>query len=333
MLYNLRYVLTTAFGEAPYVNWHMFIVAVVGIGQGATSRPAGWLFISNVMLKCYSWLAHGCKIFDPGKDILFPADADMFVDDNTLMHNSPCFDILADELMNQIKADAELWSHLLWVTSRLLEFLKSSYPVVTWSFTDEGKPTITPTLPLNMVRLTDAQGSTIKLKQVAHDVGIEMLGVRKIASLQETTKKEHLHKKTGCYLKAISTCPLQAHEVWISYRAVLNSSITYSLGCTSFMAKDFKSFHKRIMPLLLPRLSYQQHFPCAIVFGTKYHGGIGCTNYSATQLGCKVLSIIKHVRAETRVGKKFLIMIRWAQISAGIRTPILETHTLLPHLE
>eukprot|EP00957_Ditylum_brightwellii_P067205 5100648-Ditylum_brightwellii.AAC.1 len=235
--------------------------------------------------------------------------------------------------MHQIKADAELWGCLLWVTGGLLEFLKSSYLIVVWSFNDEGKPTIAPTLPLNTVRLTDAQGSTTKLKQVAHDVGIEMLGVQKASSLQETMEREHLHKKTGCYLKAISTCPLQAHKVWISYWAVLNSSITYSLGCTSFTAKDFESFHKRIMSLLLPRLGYQRNFPRAIVFGTKYHGGIGCTNYSDTQLGCKVLSIIKHVRAETKVAKKFLIMIRWAQISAGIGTPILETHILLPDLE
>eukprot|EP00957_Ditylum_brightwellii_P167712 12767549-Ditylum_brightwellii.AAC.1 len=67
--------------------------------------------------------------------------------------------------MKQIKADAELWGCLLWVTGRLLEFLKSSYLIVVWSFTNEGKPTIAPTLPLNMVRLMDAQGSTTKLKQ------------------------------------------------------------------------------------------------------------------------------------------------------------------------
>eukprot|EP00957_Ditylum_brightwellii_P094836 7222406-Ditylum_brightwellii.AAC.1 len=160
-----------------------------------------------------------------------------------------------------------------------------------------------------------------------------MLGVQKAASLQETTEKEHLYKKTGCYLKTISNCPLQAHKVWISYRAVLNSSITYSLGYTSFTAKDFKSFNKQVMPLLLPCLGYQQNYPRAIVFGTKYHGDIGCTNYSSTQLSCKVLSIIKHVGAVTKVGRKFLIMIRWAQISAGIGTPILEMHTLLPHLK
>eukprot|EP00957_Ditylum_brightwellii_P058095 4405903-Ditylum_brightwellii.AAC.1 len=54
MLYNLRYILTMAFGEALFSNWHHFIVAVFGIGQGATEGPVGWLFISNIVLKCYS---------------------------------------------------------------------------------------------------------------------------------------------------------------------------------------------------------------------------------------------------------------------------------------
>eukprot|EP00957_Ditylum_brightwellii_P123356 9405890-Ditylum_brightwellii.AAC.1 len=87
----------------------MFIAAVFGIGQGATDGLAGWLFISNVILKFYSQLAHRCKLFDPGKDIHILVDADMFVDDNTLMHNSPQFDTSAGDLMKQIQAVAELW--------------------------------------------------------------------------------------------------------------------------------------------------------------------------------------------------------------------------------
>eukprot|EP00957_Ditylum_brightwellii_P105952 8081577-Ditylum_brightwellii.AAC.1 len=51
---NLQYILTTTFGEAPFSNWHNFIVAIFGIGQGATDGPTGWLFISNIILKCYS---------------------------------------------------------------------------------------------------------------------------------------------------------------------------------------------------------------------------------------------------------------------------------------
>eukprot|EP00957_Ditylum_brightwellii_P175448 13356779-Ditylum_brightwellii.AAC.1 len=120
--------------------------------------------------------------------------------------------------MQKIQYDAELWGRLLWATGGLLEFLESSYLIVIWTFTAEGQPTITTSLPENTVRLTDAQGSTTKLKRVAPDEGIKMLRVRKAASPQENTEKAHLHIKTGRYLKAISACTLQAHEVWVSYQ-------------------------------------------------------------------------------------------------------------------
>eukprot|EP00957_Ditylum_brightwellii_P199910 15239642-Ditylum_brightwellii.AAC.1 len=42
LLYNLKYMLTTAFGEVPFQNWHRFIVEVFGIGQGANDGPSGW---------------------------------------------------------------------------------------------------------------------------------------------------------------------------------------------------------------------------------------------------------------------------------------------------
>eukprot|EP00957_Ditylum_brightwellii_P081736 6218010-Ditylum_brightwellii.AAC.1 len=124
MLYNLRYTLTTAYGEATTQNWHNFIVAVFGIGQAATDGPSGWVFISDIILKCYAKLAKGCSIYDPGKEEIIPSDADMFVDDNTLMHNTGNFDKPATNLMQQVKYDTKYWGRLLWITGGLLEFLK-----------------------------------------------------------------------------------------------------------------------------------------------------------------------------------------------------------------
>eukprot|EP00957_Ditylum_brightwellii_P070857 5384382-Ditylum_brightwellii.AAC.1 len=164
MLYSLRYVLTTAFSEAPYVNWHKFIVAVFGIGQGATDGPAGLLFISNIILKCYSQLSEGCRIFDPGKTTSVSNSVDMFVDNNTLMHNTLQFDATPALLMNHIQKDAELWGRFFRITGGLLEFLKRSYFLVIWTFAADGQPSIQSNLPPNTAHLTDAQGSTTKLK-------------------------------------------------------------------------------------------------------------------------------------------------------------------------
>eukprot|EP00957_Ditylum_brightwellii_P142512 10857663-Ditylum_brightwellii.AAC.1 len=127
ILYSLKYTLTTAFGERPQQNWHKFLAAVFGIRQGSTDGPSGWLFISKLILKCYTRLARGFVIKDPGKDVSVPGHADMFVDDNTLMHNTPTRDATAPDLMQNVQHDAELWGQLLWVTGGLLEFLKSSY--------------------------------------------------------------------------------------------------------------------------------------------------------------------------------------------------------------
>eukprot|EP00957_Ditylum_brightwellii_P087558 6665626-Ditylum_brightwellii.AAC.1 len=73
----------------------------------------------------------------------------MFVDDNTLMHNTTSRDATAPDLMQNVQHDAELWGWLLWVTGGLLEFLKSSYFLVIWQFSKEGKPSISMNLPPN----------------------------------------------------------------------------------------------------------------------------------------------------------------------------------------
>eukprot|EP00957_Ditylum_brightwellii_P098404 7497461-Ditylum_brightwellii.AAC.1 len=48
ILYSLKYTLTTAFGEGQQQNWHKFLVALFGIGQGSMDGPSGWLFISDL---------------------------------------------------------------------------------------------------------------------------------------------------------------------------------------------------------------------------------------------------------------------------------------------
>eukprot|EP00957_Ditylum_brightwellii_P136756 10428269-Ditylum_brightwellii.AAC.1 len=45
------------------------------------------------------------------------------------------------------------------------------------------------------------------------------------------------------------------------------------------------------------------------------------------------MGILKHVRAATKVGHMFMLMLNWAQKSAGVQKPILEDMTNLLHLE
>eukprot|EP00957_Ditylum_brightwellii_P185827 14148246-Ditylum_brightwellii.AAC.1 len=80
-----------------------------------------------------------------------PSHADMFVNDNTLMQKKSALNASATQLMQMVQHDAKLWGQLLWVTSGLFEFLKSSYCLAIWIFSAEGDPSITLDLPPNMV--------------------------------------------------------------------------------------------------------------------------------------------------------------------------------------
>eukprot|EP00957_Ditylum_brightwellii_P100976 7696344-Ditylum_brightwellii.AAC.1 len=121
--------MTTAFGLGPHQNWHNLIAAVHGIEQGATDGPSGWMFISNIILKCYLKLAVGHTIIDPTNTLQIENKTDMFIDDNTLTHGTGKFKEDKETLTPQVQSDAQMWGRLLWVSGRQLKFSKSSYSI------------------------------------------------------------------------------------------------------------------------------------------------------------------------------------------------------------
>eukprot|EP00957_Ditylum_brightwellii_P007966 603335-Ditylum_brightwellii.AAC.1 len=134
--------MSTAYGLSEHTNWLDRIGPVFGIGQGASDGPPGWGAIINIVMKVYAKLAKGCKIkqIQPQGISSLKTNADAFVDDATLLHNTSKFNPSAQELLKQVQHDASIWSRLLWVTGGLLEFLKSSYFLMIWNFTEDGKP-------------------------------------------------------------------------------------------------------------------------------------------------------------------------------------------------
>eukprot|EP00957_Ditylum_brightwellii_P114600 8738777-Ditylum_brightwellii.AAC.1 len=152
---------------------------------------------------------------NPANDIKLKCNADIFVNDNTLMHNDPQGDVTPHTLMTNIQHNAETWSRLLWVSGGFLEFLKSTYFLLIWAFAASGQPMIIPKedLPTNVVQLTDANSNSTVLHRVSASKGIKMLGIYKAVTLNETKELDYLLNKAATYTSAACTCPLQVHEL------------------------------------------------------------------------------------------------------------------------
>eukprot|EP00957_Ditylum_brightwellii_P091495 6967487-Ditylum_brightwellii.AAC.1 len=114
-----------------------------------------------------------------------------------------------------------------------------------------------------------------------------MLGVKKKGTLEEDNEAELLEGRSKTYVSAICTCPLQPHEVWLSYTIVYRPATAYPLSTISLDDEQSKNLHKIVIPILLLRMGHNRHFPRAVVFGSKYSGGLGFTNVKAAQLGAK----------------------------------------------
>eukprot|EP00957_Ditylum_brightwellii_P141336 10769212-Ditylum_brightwellii.AAC.1 len=160
LLYSMKYYMITALGKSTLINYFGCLASVYGIGQGSTAGPPGWTLISNINLKVYHWMCKGCAIANSAQKMKVQCNTDMFVDDVTLLHNNGNkFITSAQQLMNHIQHDSEIWGRLLW-------------------FAASGKPYIVPEelLSPNKVTVTDANVDTTKLIRVTERKGIKMLG-------------------------------------------------------------------------------------------------------------------------------------------------------------
>eukprot|EP00957_Ditylum_brightwellii_P141393 10773117-Ditylum_brightwellii.AAC.1 len=182
-------------------------------------------------------------------------NADMFVDNATLLYNNGNkFNTSAQQLMNHIQHDAEIWRRLLWVTGGLLEFLKSTYFLLIWKVAASGKLYIAPEEELlpNKVTVTDANGNTTKLTRVTERKGINMLGFFRAAMLEEDDELNYLVDRMTTYVGATGACPLQSHEIWLGHTTVYKPCVQYPLSTTSLDLQQIDKLHTAsVLHLLL----------------------------------------------------------------------------------
>eukprot|EP00957_Ditylum_brightwellii_P110473 8425154-Ditylum_brightwellii.AAC.1 len=77
----------------------------------------------------------------------------MFVNNKHLVHTGKKPDTSTKELMSIVTQNLSLWDHYIWITGGLIEWLKTEYSLMVWTFKSTGAPQLTPEhkLPPNTV--------------------------------------------------------------------------------------------------------------------------------------------------------------------------------------
>jgi hypothetical protein len=239
--------------------------------------------------------------------------------------------------MTIITHDISSWAKKLWTSGGAVNYTKTFYTMLIWRFKDNGTPYLTKAtdLPTNSVEITNPgepeTSRLVKRKCVTH--AEKTLGVFKAADLSQTGEYQHLIRKATRFAKALISCPLNQVHSWLAYNTVYIPSVTYLFPITALDEKQCGKLQKLLKPVLLQKLGLPPTLPNGVVYGNQYFGGIGILQLFAEQGMAQTLLFMRHIRAQTTIGKQIIIALRHYQLATGLIKSVLEDTRKVPYVQ
>ena len=125
--------------------------------------------------------------------------------------------------------------------------------------------------------------------------------------------------------------PVESNMV---YRAVFLPKFAYILPQCCFTPNQLRTIETQAQQAFTAKCGYNRKMSLAIRYGPPMLGGAGFVQLATIQGEGQVLNFLKHWRSHTYVSSLLRCSLAWAQMNAGISTPIMSIPSLsLPHLE
>ena len=141
-LQHIQHRLRTAFGTSSDTYMSTDECEIHGQGQGSRSGPPTWVFVSALLLDCMDRMANGLHYTCPYQEIHHRRTNDAFVDDVTGYSNNFVNElqgqVVIDDVLQRMQADAKLWSDLLHISGGKLALHKCLYYIVSWVWKQGG---------------------------------------------------------------------------------------------------------------------------------------------------------------------------------------------------
>ena len=262
-----------------------------------------------------------------------------FVDDSngqTNLFASEELHSTQQQVLTQLKDNAQLWSDLLGVSGGALELTKCSYHVVAWQFTGQGSPVlVTDKAKYANVTVRDyVTGEDHQLQYLSPYTSHKTLGHYKEPAGTQQEQYKQLQKKSDNSVEFMRTCSLTREEAWTYYYACYLPSIGYPLTHSYFSSKQLDNIQRKAMSIIFAKCGYNRNTKRDLLYGPLELGGANFRKLYDQQGIGQVQLFLRHWRQQSTAGRLLRCVVAWAQYCAGTSTPILEeVHQELPHLE
>jgi len=315
----MKYYVRHKFGISPEYNtfenhpWH-------GAGQGAADAALQYIVLSDMLIDAYHEHIQPSLIPDPTLTLTITKSIKAFIDDVAMSVCDPSCDINA--LIKRAQTQLQWWSQLIQTTGGALNPKKCHAAVYTWTPDKHGilrlaaRPTDDPITP-------DPNQPHEKIQILKPHHGTRYLGVYVTMNGSTKPMESHLWKKALLYTKAFQRTHMSRREANVLYRSCFVPALAYPLPATWLQLSFFDRIHRLSTSTLLNKMGYHRFLPRAMVFAPRTMGGVGLCNLHHEQFAQQLIILLRHLRAQSSLGKTLEILLRTYQLWAGTSKPVL----------
>ena len=185
------------------------------------------------------------------------------------------------------------------------------------------------------ITLTQSEDqSEEKIEFIASTESHRTLGTMLDPTTSVKTEYHRLLKKGQDFARRYGAAPVNRRTARKAYQTIYLPSMGYTLPLTSFTRAELKKIQQAPIGVLLPSMGFNRNMPQVVVFGPTDMGGIGIRHLYIEQGSKQAALMLKHIRANTNIGKTLVICLRWYQRALGTSAPALSQPDLeTPHAE
>jgi hypothetical protein len=201
-----------------------------------------------------------------------------------------------------------------------------------WQFSDDSLPSLIPkeSLPYKLMLHQGNATQPTEIQQKDCSEAHKTLGVMKAPN---RSQRSELKNKCNAHAVDILTNSVSHTDAALAYIVYHLTSIGYSLGTTYITKQAFTSIQGKRISAFLATSGYNQHFPRALAFVPRSHGGLEYMHLYLLQGQQCTKLLRRHTLHNTEIGKQICVDIAWIQLEAGTSTPVLQKQSALDYVQ
>ena len=238
-----------------------------GIGQGSGAGPAIWLAHLVVMLHALADKCNGITSCNPEKTMVHKSNGNGYVDDCNIMVQVDSAEAREEEVLHNLRHDAQWWERCLFSNGGKLELSKCFLFCFLWKWVAGAAKLKKMSNNGRTLELIQSEDQTIaRVTQKCVTDPMKVLGVYMSTDGSWVRERRRWQETANEFAGKVKRPRMNREECGdIAYKTLWVPKLRYVAGLVDFNVKQCKRIQSKVLASTLATAGYNQKFPRLVV--------------------------------------------------------------------